>query len=315
MDRGPQARASMRMIFLKTSWWCTQTWSQRWVRIMTALGVPLILVACGSMLGETDISPQNPKLVAYGDPVPKGGGVFKVGNPYQIAGRWYYPKDDPNYNEVGMASWYGLDFHGRRTANGEIYDMDALSAAHPTLPMPTYARVTNLQNGKQIVVRINDRGPYAHDRIIDLSKRAAEALGFDKQGLTRVRVTYLGRAPLNGDDNWQTAMHRSENNPVQQAQAPATTPPANVGSGATSAAGTSGQHYVQAAAFRDENSANRLRQQLAGLGPVSITPANVGNLTYYRVRVGPFAGQADAEAALSSIEARGISGPRIVSGG
>jgi len=143
------------------------------------------------------------RVVPFGKPVPKGGGRYKVGDPYKINGRWYQPREDRTYDRVGTASWYGEMFHGRYTANGEVYDMDALSAAHPTLPMPVYARVTNLQNSRAIVVRVNDRGPYAHDRVIDLSRRSAHLLGFRKNGTARVRVQYMGPAPLSGDDSYE----------------------------------------------------------------------------------------------------------------
>ena len=142
-------------------------------------------------------------MIPLGQPVPKGGGIYQIGKPYQVAGVWYTPREQPGYDQVGSASWYGELFHGRRTANGEIYDMDRLSAAHPTLPLPVYARVTNLNNGRTIVVRINDRGPYANDRIIDLSRRSAELLGFRNHGTATVRVKYLARAPLNGDDSYE----------------------------------------------------------------------------------------------------------------
>ena len=142
-------------------------------------------------------------MIPLGQPVPKGGGVYQVGKPYQVGSLVYTPREDPGYDRVGSASWYGELFQGRRTANGEIYDMDRLSAAHPTLPLPVYARVTNLNNGRTIVVRINDRGPYASDRIIDLSRRSAELLGFRNHGTATVRVKYLGRAPLNGDDSYE----------------------------------------------------------------------------------------------------------------
>jgi rare lipoprotein A len=125
-----------------------------------------------------------------------------VGKPYRVAGRTYIPQDNPEgYTATGTASWYGANFHGRKTANGEVYDMNAISAAHPTMPMPSYARVTNLENGRSIVVRVNDRGPYAHGRIIDLSTGTAKALGSYGQGLARVRVEYVGRAGLAGSDD------------------------------------------------------------------------------------------------------------------
>ncbi len=146
---------------------------------------------------------SSPRVVALGDPVPKGGGTYRVGKPYTVAGRVYVPEEDTSYREEGMASWYGDDFHGRLTANGEIFDMASLTAAHPTLPMPCYARVTNLGNGKSLIVRVNDRGPYHGNRLIDVSNRAAELLEFKGNGVARVRVEYVGRAPLEGDDDRQ----------------------------------------------------------------------------------------------------------------
>ena len=118
-----------------------------------------------------------------------------------MAGKWYYPKEDKGYKKVGAASWYGDAFHGRLTANGEIYDMTHLTAAHPTMPLPSYARVTNTVNGSSVIVRVNDRGPYARGRIIDLSKRAAELLDYTHSGTARVKVEYVGRAPLDGHDD------------------------------------------------------------------------------------------------------------------
>jgi rare lipoprotein A len=146
---------------------------------------------------------SSPRVVNLGDPVPKGGGTYRVGKPYVVAGRVYVPEEDPSYREEGLASWYGDDFHGRLTANGEVFDMASLTAAHPTLPMPCYARVTNLGNGKSLIVRVNDRGPYHGNRLIDVSNRAAELLEFKGNGVARVRVEYVGRAPLDGDDDRQ----------------------------------------------------------------------------------------------------------------
>ncbi|WP_041794694.1 septal ring lytic transglycosylase RlpA family protein [Pararhodospirillum photometricum] len=119
------------------------------------------------------------------------GGTYKIGKPYQIGGRWYYPREDYDYNEVGEASWYGSDFHGKRTANGEVFDQDRLSAAHTILPLPSIVQVTNLANGRSIIVRVNDRGPFVNDRIIDMSRAAARALGFERAGRTKVRVQVL----------------------------------------------------------------------------------------------------------------------------
>ncbi|MEN6544232.1 septal ring lytic transglycosylase RlpA family protein [Parvibaculum sp.] len=133
------------------------------------------------------------------DHVPTGeGGSYKIGKPYQVAGVWYYPHEDENYDSTGIGSWYGPQFHGKSTANGETFDQEALTAAHPTLPMPVLVRVTNLENGRSLVVRVNDRGPFVNGREIDLSRKAAELLGYDRKGTARVRVQYVGRAPLPG---------------------------------------------------------------------------------------------------------------------
>lgn len=143
----------------------------------------------------------SPRVVEEGEPVPKGGGAYKVGKPYNVNGRTYVPEENPRYRVEGTASWYGRDFHGRLTANGEVYDMHSISAAHATLPMPSYVRVTNLDNGRSIVVRVNDRGPYHRNRVIDLSIGTAKALNFYHKGIARVRVEYVGRAPLEGSDD------------------------------------------------------------------------------------------------------------------
>lgn len=143
----------------------------------------------------------SPRVVEPGEPVPRGGGTYRVGNPYVVAGRVYVPEYDPHYRAEGLASWYGDDFHGRYTANGEIFDLNGITAAHPTMPLPSYARVTNLDNGHSIIVRVNDRGPYARDRVIDVSGRAAKLLEFYRRGTARVRVEYVGRAPMEGSDD------------------------------------------------------------------------------------------------------------------
>lgn len=182
-----------------------------------SLGRILALIAAGSMLAACGVAgppgvktkfseaaygvKASPRVVAYNKPVPKGGGRYTVGKPYKVRGEWFHPSEDPDYVEVGVASWYGPNFHGRRTANGEVYDMYALSAAHPTLPMPSYARVTNLNNGRSVVVRINDRGPFSRGRVIDLSAQAATLLDYTKTGLARVEVKYLGRARMDGLDH------------------------------------------------------------------------------------------------------------------
>jgi peptidoglycan lytic transglycosylase len=160
----------------------------------------LALAHCSAPFARKD-SNYSQRVVEDGEPVPKGGGSYRVGRPYNIRGRTYVPAENPGYRAEGIASWYGPDFHGRLTANGEVYDMHSISAAHTTMPLPSYARVTNLDNGKSIVVRVNDRGPYVRDRLIDLSIGTARALDFYGHGLARVRVEYVGRAPLEGSDD------------------------------------------------------------------------------------------------------------------
>ncbi|HWE73909.1 MAG TPA: septal ring lytic transglycosylase RlpA family protein [Stellaceae bacterium] len=147
-------------------------------RLACFAALALSLAACGG-------APSGPS-----ENVPPGGGkgIYKIGQPYQIDGTWYYPAEDWNYEETGIASWYGEQFHGKYTANGEVFNLNELTAAHRTLPMPTVVRVTNLDNGRSIEVRVNDRGPYARGRIIDMSRRAAQLLGFEGQGTAKVRV-------------------------------------------------------------------------------------------------------------------------------
>jgi rare lipoprotein A len=157
----------------------------------------------------------SPRMIADGQPVPRGGGQYLVGHPYTIAGRTYYPRENPSYSAVGLASWYGDAFHGRRTANGEVYDMRAITAAHPTMPLPSYARVTNLANGYSVIVRVNDRGPYHGGRVMDVSSRAADVLDFMGEGTAKVKVEYVGPAPIEGSDDAQLlASLRTDGSPA-----------------------------------------------------------------------------------------------------
>src|SRR4051794_31736903 len=178
-------------------------------RSAAAVATCLVLANCASSNKfASRVDPRygvssSPRVVAFGEPVPKGGGTYRIGKPYTVGGRVYVPEEDPDYRAEGIASWYGDDFHGRLTANGEVFDMGSLTAAHPTLPIPSYARVTNLSNGKSLVVRVNDRGPYHGNRLIDVSNKAAELLEFKGNGVAKVRVEYVGRAPLEGSDDRQ----------------------------------------------------------------------------------------------------------------
>jgi rare lipoprotein A len=211
-------------------------------------GLPLLGLACAGMLAacsttepQLAVAPKpatkeyfaeaeygvkaSPRVTEARSRLPRGGGRDQVGKPYKVKGKWYTPSEDPDYRKSGMASWYGDAFHGRLTANGEIYDMTHLTAAHPTMPLPSYARVTNATNGHSVIVRVNDRGPFAHGRIIDLSRRAAELLDYTHSGVAKVQVEYVGRAPLDGrDDEFLMASYR----PGSQAPDPSDGLPAGV---------------------------------------------------------------------------------------
>jgi rare lipoprotein A len=186
------------------------------------------LAACASTQPTASVAPKkrskeyfaesefgvkaSPRVTTKMANLPRGGGRDQIGKPYKVRGKVYYPKEEKNYKKTGLASWYGDAFHGRLTANGEIYDMTHLTAAHPTMPLPSYARVTNLENGSSVIVRVNDRGPYSHNRLIDLSKRAAEMLDYTRTGTAKVKVEYVGRAPLEGsDDQYLMASYRPGN--------------------------------------------------------------------------------------------------------
>jgi rare lipoprotein A len=190
----------------------------RFAPISACVLLCLALAHCSS---SSNVDPRygvsaSPRVVDSGDAVPKGGGVYRVGAPYMVGGRMYVPEVDPHYRAEGLASWYGEDFHGRTTANGEVFDLDGITAAHPTLPLPSYVRVTNLDNGRSLIVRVNDRGPYHGNRIIDVSKKAAHLLGFHSRGTATVRVEYVGRAPMEGSDDRVLEATLRENQPAPE---------------------------------------------------------------------------------------------------
>lgn len=220
---------------------------------------------------------------------PKSAGTYKVGNPYQIAGKWYYPSDDPHYQETGTASWYGPTFHGKSTANGEQFNENDVTAAHRTLPMPSYVEVTNLENGRKLVVRVNDRGPFAKDRIIDLSRRSAQLLGVEQAGTARVHVKRI---------------YPTGQPPAVVAVAPPP-PPAPV----TVATVPVGDIFVQVAALSDRGRASSLAAELTRFGVSNISSTGTG---FYRVRVGPFADEASAAAVLAQLQAAGYAEARVV---
>ncbi|MFC3713651.1 septal ring lytic transglycosylase RlpA family protein [Sphingoaurantiacus capsulatus] len=251
-------------------------------------------------------------------------GAVKVGKPYQIAGKWYHPKDDAGYDERGIASWYGPGFHAKATATGETYDQDALTAAHKTLPMPSYVEVTNLDNGRRATLRINDRGPFVDKRIIDLSRRSAQLLGVDKVGLAKVRVkrvhltereiARLGLNPTGRGRGQQQAVQVAVATPppvpvpvpqritIPPRQIVVTPPPATV-------MVPPGQLYVQVAALSDRVRAADLATALESLATPNIEATPMG---LFRVRLGPFADAASAAKVLDELQAAGYSDARVV---
>jgi len=272
-----------------------------------------------------------------------GEGIYKIGMPYNIDGTWYYPAANYAYDETGTASWYGEEFHGRYTANGEIFDANTFSAAHPTLPMPSIVQVTNLENGRTLVLRVNDRGPFVAGRVIDVSRAAARALGFEGEGTAKVRVKILvpesiqvallarrngGDEDLSGarieaapripvvagplPENVRLVATRQTVPPLAPlAPAQARTVAALPGVGATSPA-QSRQIYIQAGAFAQAVNAMRVRQKLDPLGQVTIAAAKTNGVDLYRVRLGPFASRGDADKALQRVVGAGFSDARIV---
>lgn len=273
--------------------------------------------------------------------LPSGNGAYKIGQPYEENGVWYYPHEQPDYDETGIASWYGPNFHGKQTANGEIFDADGLTAAHPTLPMPVNVRVTNLENGRSIILRVNDRGPFVDGRIIDVSARAAQLLGFYEKGTARVRVTYLSRADLPAGAPSEgtaavAAVRAAPTTAVQVASLdPVATPPPAPASDqpeassypspsperldsdqsvdAASAPVSSGSHYyVQAGTFAVRENAERLRDRLSATGNLTISSIDRDGRLLYRVRIGPFDDVEAADAALVTLAGLGTTGAQVV---
>jgi rare lipoprotein A len=285
----------------------------------------------------------SPPRQTYPVSIPPNAGIYKIGNPYQIGDTWYYPREQPNYDETGIASWYGPTFYGHRTANGEIYNAGDLTAAHRTLPLPVNVRVTNLDNGKSLVVRVNDRGPYAKGRIIDVSEAAAKLLGFYGVGTARVRVTYLARADTNGEVASDTppeianAVPPAPTGKVDTAAlniipgaavappvetvplpAPLPTPPPPVADTQPTGEVTkvpvpaSTHLYVQAGAFTTYANADRLKTRLASAGDLFISPIDRGGQRLYRVRSGPYDDVESADAALARLSGLGTNDAQIV---
>ena len=294
--------------------------------------VALLLAACASSEDLNEVS------------VPPNAGVYKIGQPYQIDGTWYYPREQPDYDETGVASWYGPTFYGHHTANGEVFDAEALTAAHRTLPMPVNVRVTDLENGRSLILRINDRGPFAKGRIIDVSERAAKLLGFYGEGTARVRVTFVARADLpNGQPQPDATPPEIANAvpaapttsvqvaslsnvpgavvadpPAAAAAAPAPAQPSAQDVAATQPTGQVSIQpvpavthlYVQVGAFDDYQNAKRMTARLGSGLRISTIVRNGQKL--YRVRLGPFDQVSDADQALTRVSGQGSNDARIV---
>ncbi|MDE2384723.1 MAG: septal ring lytic transglycosylase RlpA family protein [Alphaproteobacteria bacterium] len=320
------------------------------VKKMAVLLAGLVLAGCSShsathrshhgfASAATDPFAGKGSPIYKGAQIPFGGGEYQVGNAYQVAGRWYTPREQPGYDKTGVASWYGEAFHRRKTSNGEWFDMNTLTAAHATLPLPSYALVTNLDNNRQVVVRINDRGPFVGSRVIDLSKRAADELGYRARGKAHVRVKLIGPAP--SDDSMahmlamNDAMHRgaSMNQLVAMsndvnAAAPATAvaaaqpkalpfakaaPQAQVQQAQyTPPAPAQMAYIVRVGVYHDLGNASTAYQQLQSFGPTRIVKAVGANGPLYRVEMGPLDNQADGEAALNTALGEGFEGARLV---
>src|SRR5216683_10635 len=263
-----------------------------------------VLIVVALMLAACSGTRHAPSAGATADT--RGRAIYKVGNPYQIDGAWYYPAEDWNYDETGIASWYGEAFHGKDTANGESFDLNAITAAHRTLPMPTIVEVTNLENGRTLQVRVNDRGPYARGRIIDLSRRSAQLLGFEGQGTAKVRVKILVPESIQaaslarhngGDDKAIAAIDPPKPAPLPPVAAQPLAPPPGVRAAApppalptppaapatqfaavapppppvdkvTVAPVKPSQIFIQAGAFSRPDNADRVKSRIDQLGPV-----------------------------------------------
>ncbi len=318
--------------------------------LRSRLALWLNLIAAGLVLGacaEVELAFYGAKGIVREEPA-AAKGIYKVGDPYQIDGVWYYPGEDYGYAETGIASWYGVEFHGKTTANGEIFNMNALTAAHRTLPMPSLVRVTNLENGRTVVVRVNDRGPFNHGRVIDVSRRTAQLLGFENKGTAKVRVKILPEESrslaLMAKGSMVTAQER-----MAVAAAPLTMviseplppppgleaapalgadplPPAPVGPPPAAEpavwASATGEVtfepvrptniFVQAGAFTQYDNANRLSARLSGLGPTRVTRVEIAGQLFFRVRLGPIASVGEADRMLALMIDAGYPEARIV---
>ena len=210
---------------------------------------------------------------------PFSGGEYKVGKPYQIEGKTFYPKESFDYLESGVASWYGPNFDGKRTANGEIFNMNLLTAAHKTLQLPSLVKVTNIENNKSLILRVNDRGPFVKNRIIDVSKKAASILGFEKNGIANVIVEYYGRAKIYDKDGKIINQKKK-----------------------TSKEKNKRSLYIRIGVFSDFNNIEKIKSQLKNFGNIETNQNQSG----YKLLLGPFANKNYTERVLSNLKERGF---------
>ena len=328
------------------------------LRTLARIGAAALAVAAVGGCTELQLVNHASKQVTRGpvdvgtptrvpDQLPRQRGIYKIGEPYQVTGVWYYPKPDPSYDQTGIASWYGEEFHGRPTANGEFYDMNLVSAAHQTLPLPSLVRVTNLENGRSVVVRVNDRGPFVNGRIIDMSRRGAQLLGYERTGTARVRVTVLGPASLDADVLEVATAPKAEKPPIAGAPrvavlAEALPPPPGVNGDTATVIGpvlpssslgflpgdTGGGNletqelrqepvratslFVQAGSFTRFDNANRLRARLSPYGSAQVKQVMLSGVDHFRVRIGPMQSVTEADQILTSVISLGQGDARIV---
>jgi len=270
---------------------------------------PLLLIgfASGCSKKTADMHPADSTPGKAQLPDGKGG-IHKTGSPYNIGGRWYEPMPyEIGYDKTGVASWYGRDFDGKLTANGETYDMHALSAAHKTLPLPTLVRVINLENGRSVIVRVNDRGPFVKERLIDLSYAAAKELGFARNGTAHVRVQSLELPP---PSKQQTLAMGAKLKAADHPNSVHVSSPELLTAPATAA---SGKIFIQLGAFSSKANALRLQEQLkSGFSAIHTVAINIADKTLYRVRIGPFEDMVNIEPAIVSLQKHGFEKPIVV---
>lgn len=303
----------------------------------------VVVVLMGSAALAACATPQ-PKFAAkhpVAGPTPGqmpngAGGRYKVGAPYEVGGVWYAPKEEPNYDQEGLATWYGAEHHLQKTANGEVFDRYALSGAHTTLPLPSIVEVTNLENGRSLQVRLNDRGPFSGGALIDLSQAAAQQLGFEQQGRARVRVRYVGPAPLGAPDaglryaNYQPTPPNTDQlpaapipyaglSPAPAEVAVASQPLAPIAAAPAAPvsipppASTGGGYRVQAGAFADPANADRVVLQLGAAINAKVEPfTRADGVTLYRVMIQGAPDEAGAWALRDQVASLGFAEARVV---